>query len=68
MTKNPIYWMFIVLLCVNGYQQFMVGIVLSAIPLIVYLFKKLPFSRREAGIWLVQVLAAMVATVYSLFL
>jgi hypothetical protein len=68
MTRDHIYWMFVVMLCINGYNGFMAGIVLSAIPLSVYVLKRTTFSRLDTVIWAIMTLAAVISTIYSLFL
>ena len=66
MTKNPIFWMFILMGCINAYQHFLLGIVLVVIPLLIYLFKRTPYSRRATAVLLFLTIAAMLATVQSL--
>jgi succinate dehydrogenase/fumarate reductase cytochrome b subunit len=70
MIEDPIfwmfYWMFILLLCINGYQHFTIGIVLVVIPLTVYLFKRSAYSKQDTVVWAILTIAAMLATVQSL--
>jgi len=67
MFKTRCYWMFILMICINAYQQFIPGAVMVLVPMAIIVLKRTEYSKLETTAWLLLTLAAMGMTVYSLF-